>query len=313
MHLCSSTMIKHFHHTHFLPLDTLVRKKESAEATVSVVIPALNEAATIGPIITEIKKNLMERHPLVDECIVIAGKSSDNTEAVARNSGATVYPIDEIASDTSVRLGKGTALWKSLHVAKGDIIVSIDADITNFDSRFVYGLIGPLLDDQKLSFVKAFYERPLVFKDALLDNYGGRVTEILVRPFLSTFYPELARFRQPLSGEYSFRREIIMEIPFLSGYSIEIGTILYLYKYHGLDIFAQTDMGIRQHRNRPVEELGKMSFRILQFLIRFLKEDGTISLNREINTEMITGLQAEVNAFHTDEIVLPKLSNYRSM
>ncbi|MBD3321163.1 MAG: glucosyl-3-phosphoglycerate synthase, partial [Chitinivibrionales bacterium] len=233
-----SSMIKQFHHTGFLPIETLVQKKHENGRRISVIIPALNEAATIGPIIATIRQELVESRHLVDELLVVAGKSSDNTEAVARREGATVFCIDEIGPGVATCTGKGTALWKALHVAQGNIIVSIDADITNFDSRFVYGLIGPLLSDDSISFAKAYYKRPLMFDKAALENYGGRVTEILVRPFLSTFYPELAGLHQPLSGEYSFRRELVDDIQFPSGYSIEIGIILSLYKKYGLDIFA---------------------------------------------------------------------------
>jgi len=299
-------MIKQFHHSEFLPLEKIYAKKEKTGISISCVIPTLNEASTVGDIITTTRRELMETLPLLDEIIVMDGDSDDNTVHCAQESGALVYKVNEIG-DTDTPMGKGTALWKSLSVAKGDIIVCIDADIREFDHRFVYGLIAPLLLDSTLVFVKGYYKRPMVVEDVTLDNYGGRVTEILVRPILSAFYPELARLFQPLAGEYSFRKDIISRIPFYSGYSVEIGLVLDLYKQFGLSAIAQVDMDIRCHRNRSVVDLGKMAFGILQILLKKLEKDNKASFPEPFLKNMISLGNNGWEETHIEEYELPPI------
>lgn len=299
-------MISQFHHKEFLPLEKICAKKEELGSRVSLVIPTFNEESTIGNIITITKRRLTDTLPLLDEIIVMDGDSDDNTVRYAQESGATVYKVNEIG-DKNTPKGKGTALYKSLSVAQGDIIVCIDADIKNFDERFVYGLIAPLLYDEKRAFVKGYYTRPMVVNDITLDNYGGRVTEILIRPFLSSFYPELARLFQPLAGEYSFRKDTISRLPFYSGYSVEIGLVLDLYKQCGLSAIAQVDMDIRCHRNRPVVDLGKMAFGILQVLLKKLEEDDKISFSEALYTKMISLSNYQWEETYIEECKLPPL------
>lgn len=280
-------MIKQFHYRDFLPIEKICKKKQELNSTVSLVIPTFNEVSTIGDIVSIVKKELKDKQALLDEIIVMDGGSDDGTLQRARESGAQVFSVSEIG-DKSVPKGKGTALWKSLLVTKGDIIICIDADIKDFDIRFVYGLIAPLLYDSAISFVKAHYKRPIVVDDIILHNFGGRVTEILVRPFLSAFYPDLAKLSQPLAGEYSFRRDTITKIPFYSGYGLEIGLILNIYKSLGISSFAQVDMDIRCHRNRSVIDLGKMSFAILQVLLNKLEEDKKVAFHETYYKTMIS-------------------------
>lgn len=296
-------MIKQFHHKDFLPLEKIYSKKQESDTTISLVIPAFNEVATIGAIISQVKHELVDKIPLCDEIIVIDGDSDDGTVACARDSGATVYRVSEIGEKT-VPKGKGAALWKSLSVAQGDIIVCIDGDITEFDIRFVYGLVAPLLYDSSLSFIKGYYKRPIVVDDVTLDNHGGRVTEILVRPLLSTFYPALARFFQPLAGEYSFRKDVVSKMPFYSGYGVEIGLILDLYKSLGLSAIAQVDMDIRCHRNRSTADLGKMAFNIFHVILKKLEEDNKISFSQPISNTMISLGPKGWEENTTDECVL---------
>lgn len=280
-------MIKQFHHRDFLPVEKICKKKQESRSTVSLVIPTFNEISTIGNIIPIMKRELMDNLTLLDEIVVMDGGSDDGTPQRARESGANVYSVSEIG-DKSAPQGKGTALWKSLLVTKGDIIICVDADIKDFDIRFVYGLIAPLLYDSTLSFVKAYYKRPIVVDDIILHNYGGRVTEILVRPILSTFYPDLAKLFQPLAGEYSFKRDTITKMSFYSGYGLEIGLILSVYNSLGISSFAQVDMDIRCHRNRSVTDLGKMSFAILHVLLKKLEEDKKAAFPAAFNKSMIS-------------------------
>jgi glucosyl-3-phosphoglycerate synthase len=277
-----------FDHSRFLPIDDLVKKKFASNTVISMVIPTLNEAATIGEIVTCAKKKLMEEAPLVDEIIVMDSRSTDATMHIARAAGARALSIDDVEHFPEIATGKGVAIWKSLFAARGDIIVCIDADIVDFKPHFIYGLIGPFLENETTIFAKAYYDRPLTINNTTFENYGGRVTEILVRPMLSAFVPELAYIFQPLSGEYAFRREPMETIPFSSGYGVEIRLIFDIFKKYGLDSFAQVNMGTRRHRNRPVQELGVMAFGILQTLFTKLEHAGALRLIEPLFDSMIS-------------------------
>ena len=170
--------------------------------------------------------------------------------------------------------GKGEALWKSLHACKGDLICFVDADIRNFHARFVYGLLGPLLQDPEIQYVKAFYERPIRERNALRATGGGRVTELLARPLINLLWPELAGIVQPLSGEYAGRRETLEQVPFFSGYGVELGLLVDIAARFGVDAIAQVDLDRRVHRNQDMQALGRMSFGILQAAFLRLAEEG---------------------------------------
>jgi hypothetical protein len=170
--------------------------------------------------------------------------------------------------------GKGEALWKSLHACQGDVICFVDADIRNFHPRFVYGLLGPLLDEPEIQYVKAFYERPIRERNALRATGGGRVTELLARPVINLLWPELAGIVQPLSGEYAGRRETLEQVPFFSGYGVELGLLVDIAARFGVDAIAQVDLDRRVHRNQDMQALGRMSFGILQAVFLRLAEEG---------------------------------------
>lgn len=249
---------------------------------IAVCIPTLDEAETIGEIVTTIRGELMARHPLVDELLVIDSGSTDGTREIAEQAGARVFLSEAIAPEHGTFRGKGENLWKALHATDCDLICFIDGDIANFDTHFVTGLVGPLLTDPDISYVKAFYERPLTHPNGVRPTGGGRVSEILVRPLLSLFYPELTTFLQPLSGEYAARREVFRSLAFPGGYGVELAHLIDLSRGLGLDAVAQTDLDQRLHRNRSDEELGRMSFGILQVLFRRLQRDGKIELQASL-------------------------------
>lgn len=243
---------------------------QKGEQTVTVAIPAKDEAETIGPILEEIIEELMERIPLVDELLVIDDLSEDNTAVIAEKVGATVRSSGEILPRFGSG-GKGEALWKSLHVSTGDLITWCDADIKNFDTRFVLGVLGPLLGDRSIGFVKGFYRRPLNAE----GEGGGRVTELMARPLIASLFPELGTVVQPLSGEFGGRRELLRQVPFARGYAVDLALLIDLSERFGHQIIAQVDLGSRVHRNRPLRQLGPQSAAILAMALRRAGVTGT--------------------------------------
>lgn len=231
---------------------------------VTVALPARDEATTIGSILEAIRLELMGSGGLVDELIVIDDHSTDDTAAVARQAGADVYPAAEILPQFGVGNGKGEALWKSLHVSTGDIICWCDADIRNYDNRFVLGPLGPLLTEPDVQFSKGFYRRPL--RDD--GEGGGRVTELVARPLISSLFPHLGPLIQPLAGEFAGRRTVLEQIPFSRGYAVDLALLIDLTDRFGVESIAQVDLGTRIHRNRPLRELGPQSAAITNMVLR---------------------------------------------
>ncbi len=242
------------------PLGRLLQAKGGT--TVSVVIPARDEEATVGPIVTAIRDTLAAPAGLVDEVIVVDSRSSDRTAAVARAAGARVVSQEEQTRGLPPMHGKGDALWAGLAAASGQIVAFVDADVRPFHPHFVTGLLGPLLTDPTLSFVKGFYHRPLRSGGYSERDGGGRVTELVARPLLNLFWPDLAGFVQPLAGESAGRRDVLTRLPFVSGYGVEIAMLIDLLGLAGLDALAQVDLGERVHRNQSTEALGRMAAQI---------------------------------------------------
>ncbi|MFE2087990.1 glucosyl-3-phosphoglycerate synthase [Streptomyces sp. NPDC059460] len=239
------------------PLDRLVAAKgrDPRRGSVSVVLPALNEEATVGAIVETIRVELMEKVPLVDELLVIDSGSTDGTAEVARKAGARVVHRDAILPRIPTLPGKGEVLWRSLLVTSGDIVCFIDADLRDFSADFVSGIVGPLLTDPGVQFVKAMYDRPL----GGTAGQGGRVTELVARPLLNLHWPQLAGFVQPLGGEYAVRRSLLERLPFPVGYGVELGLLVDALHTVGLDALAQVDVGVRRHRHQDGQALGRMA------------------------------------------------------
>lgn len=270
-----------FHYSQFWDIKQLIEEKERQGLKVSLCLPTLNEEKTIGKEIIIFKSELMDRYPLLDEIAVIDSGSTDKTREIAAAFGADVYLSADILPQYGEKKGKGENLWKAVYQLKGDIICYVDADIANIHPRFAYGLIAPLIYNEQMKYVKAFYDRPLAFSQGVRPSGGGRVTEILVRPLFSLFYPELTGLIQPLSGEYAVRREVLEEISFPIGYGVETSHILDVYHKWGLDAFAQTDLDQRVHRNQETLSLGKMAFGILRaFLARAQTTGIQIDMNQ---------------------------------
>ena len=275
-----------YHANEFANLKQLMELKEKQGSTISLVLPALNEEATVGKVITTVKKALMDDVPLVDEIVLIDSNSTDRTRQIAEELGVPVYIHQQLLPELGARRGKGEALWKCLLVTKGDIIAWIDTDIINIHPRFVYGVLGPLLLDRNIQLVKGFYRRPIRVGDKIQAGGGGRVTELAARPLLNLFYPELSGVVQPLSGEYAGRRESLERAIFFSGYGVEIGLLIDIFEQFGLRSIAQVDLLERIHRNQGLEALGKMSFAIIQTVLRKLEPRYERAIVEDVNKTM---------------------------
>jgi glucosyl-3-phosphoglycerate synthase len=237
------------------PLHRILAAKQRTGQTISVVLPALDEEETVGDIVTVIRRDLVERVPLVDEIVVVDSGSTDRTSAVAAAAGARVVHRDDILPRIPAVPGKGEVLWRSLLVTGGDIICFIDADLREFSSDFVSGIVGPLLTEPGVDLVKGMYDRPL----GAAAGQGGRVTELMARPLLNLHWPQLAGFVQPLGGEYAARRSLLERLPFPVGYGVELGMLVDALHLVGLDALAQVDVGVRRHRHQDGQALGRMA------------------------------------------------------
>jgi len=247
-------------------LGDLLSAKERTGTTVSLVVPARNEAATVGDVVSRVREALVETTDLLDEIVVIDSDSTDDTYAVASDAGATVHRSAEIRPDLGSHPGKGEAMWKSLFVTRGDVIVFMDADLLDWDTHFVPGLLGPLLTRPEVALVKGFYERPLAdgtLEDDVAAYEGGRVTELVARPLLNLLYPALAGLVQPLAGEWAIRRDLFASLRVPTGYAVELTALIDTVGTRGIGAIAQVDLGRRAHRHQALRDLGGMSTQIL--------------------------------------------------
>lgn len=247
-----------FHHSAFDP-GALARDKRARGLVVSVCLPARDEEATVGPIVAAVRSGLVDHHGLIDEVMVIDDGSIDDTAAVAAAAGARVESSGALLAEFGPSRGKGDALWRSLHAVTGDLVCWLDADLTDFDPSFVTGLVGPLLADREVGFVKAHYARP---------SGGGRVTELMARPLISRLFPKLAPVVQPLGGEYAGRRELLERLPFPAGWGVEVGLLIEVVERFGARAVAQVDLGVRHHRRRSLGDLGPQAMAILVTALR---------------------------------------------
>jgi glucosyl-3-phosphoglycerate synthase len=258
-----------FHGAGFDPEELALRKR-ALGLTVSVCLPTLEVADTVGPIVESVRRRWVEEVGLVDQVAIVDCDSADETARVAAEAGAEVFQVGDILPEVGTREGKGEALWKSLAALSGDLVVWLDSDVSDFDPAFVPGLLGPLLTEPAVHYVKAFYRRPL----GQAAEGGGRVTEICARPLISLFYPELGGFLQPLAGEAAGRRTLLERLPFMGGYAVEIGLLLDIVRRFGLAPLAQVDLGVRRHRHQSPPALGEMAYVIAQTVLRRLADDG---------------------------------------
>ena len=258
------------HHSEFPP-ERIAAERNSS---VTVCVPARDEAETIGPIVRDIVA-LRERG-VVDQVLVADHDSVDGTGQIAAGLGAEVVRTGALMRELGPPTGKGDNLWRALTAVRGEVVCFVDGDSADFGPHFVCGLIGPLVCEPGTEYVKAFYRRPWRDREGVKPTGGGRVTHLLARPLLGRFYPDLLAFDQPLAGEMAARRTLFESIPFATGYGLEIGMLIDVYRRVGLGAMCQVDLDSRQNRHRPLEELGPMSDAVLEALLARASEDGRV-------------------------------------
>ena len=269
---CHSTrgLIRSYHHSRF-PLELLLERKREG---VTVVLPTREVADTIGPIV----ESLLALPELVDQVLVVDAASDDGTAELAAGLGAEVHQEAELMPELGAALGKGDAMWRSLSVARGDLIAYLDADTRRFSDHFATGMLGPLLLDPGARFVKGTFRRPFATPGGQeLPADGGRITELMARPLLSAFYPELAGFVQPLAGEVAARRELFHRLPFATGYAVETAMLLDARELlDGTEGMVEVDLDVRRNRHKPLTELGPMADEVLRVVVDRLQRDGRL-------------------------------------
>lgn len=272
------------------PLKRLLAGKRAAgrAGTVSVVLPALDEEPTVGGIVSALRRDLVETVPLVDEIVVVDSGSTDRTAEVAKRAGARVVHRDEVLPRVPSVPGKGEVLWRSLLVTRGEIVCFVDADLREFDPVLVSGIIGPLLTEPDVHFVKAMYDRPLETPEATVPAGGGRVTELVARPLLNLHWPRLAGFVQPLGGEYAARRSLLERLPFPCGYGVELGLLVDALDTVGLDALAQVDVGVRHHRHQDGQALGRMAATIYRTALDRLDRAHRLKAGDDLVSPLLT-------------------------
>jgi glucosyl-3-phosphoglycerate synthase len=263
-------LIRPFHHSQF-PLELLLERKREA---VTVVLPAREVADTIG----EIVERLQSLGDLIDQILVVDAASHDGTADIAARLGADVRQESELLPEFGQALGKGDAMWRALAAAQGELVVYIDSDTRRFSPHFATGMLGPLICEGDIQFVKGYFRRPFTTSDGEerpLD--GGRVTELTARPLLSAFYPELAAFIQPLAGEVAGRRSFFDRLPYATGYAIETSMLLHARDaLGGTEGMAQVDLEVRHNHHQSLPALAPMAYAVLRVLLERLRADGRL-------------------------------------
>jgi glucosyl-3-phosphoglycerate synthase len=255
-----------YRHDRFADVSALADRKRALGLSVSLVLPCREVADTIGPVLDEVEV-LQDRAALVDQVVVVDAGSRDGTAEIARRRGAEVHQESDLLPAAGPVLGKGDAMWRALSVARGDLVLYADTDSTSFTAHFIYGMLGPLLVDGDVRFVKATYHRPFTTPDGTVVDDAGRVTELTAKPLLAIFHPELAGFGQPLAGEFAARRDLLCSIPFFTGYAVEAGMLIDVFRRVGLNAMAQVDLGRRVNRSQRLLELNSMSYAVARALL----------------------------------------------
>jgi glucosyl-3-phosphoglycerate synthase len=263
-----------FHHAAY-PAERIAAARRERELSVSVCLPARECAGTVG----EIVGALVELRELgaIDEIVVVDAASADGTATVAARAGAEVWQEDELLAEFGPVLGKGDAMWRAVSRLRGEVVCFVDADTEGFSAHFVTGLLGPLVCEQGVEFVKAFYRRPWEQGGVWQGEGGGRVNHLTARPALELFYPELAGVRQPLAGEVAARRGLLERLPFATGYGVEIAMLIDVWRAVGLEAIAQVDLDEHSNHHQPLAALNPMAVTVLATIARRLTQEGRLT------------------------------------
>ncbi len=162
---------------------------------ISVVIPTLNEEGNIGEAIKEVKKEL-EKYGYRYEIIVVDGHSTDKTVEIAKSLGAKIL-YDSV--------GKGSALRKGMEKAKGDIIISMDADLSNKPNELRL-LISGIEIGYDICMGSRFIVGGGTEDMPLFRKFGNKIFVMLVNLFFRTNYTDLCY------GYRGFRKGIINKL-----------------------------------------------------------------------------------------------------
>jgi glucosyl-3-phosphoglycerate synthase len=263
-------VIRSFHHSEYVLERLLDQKRE----TITVVLPTREVADTIGVIV----ERLMGLAPLIDQILVVDAASADGSAEIAAAGGADVHQESELLPDFGPVLGKGDAMWRAQAVARGELVVYLDSDTSDFSPHFATGLLGPLVCEPDVRFVKGHFQRPFTAADGReYPSDGGRVTELTARPLLEEFFPDLAGFTQPLAGEVAARREFFEGLPFATGYAVETAMLLHARDaLGGTDGMAQVDLELRRNRHQPLSALAQMAREVLATVLERLSAEGRL-------------------------------------
>lgn len=265
-----------FHHSLYPPARIAAERRHS----VSVCLPARECAQTVGEIVASLVR--LREAGVLDEIVVVDAASADGTGAIAERAGASVLQEQELMPSLGPVLGKGDAMWRALSVLGGEIVCFLDADTERFRGHFVSGLLGPLVCEPDVSFVKAFYRRPLHADgveagDGAGGEAGGRVNRLMARPALALCYPQLAGVRQPLAGEVAARRELLERLPFATGYGVEIAMLIDVWREFGLEAMAQVDLDEHRNRHQPLSALEPMARTVLATIAARMQQEGRLT------------------------------------
>jgi glucosyl-3-phosphoglycerate synthase len=262
-------VIRTFHHSDF-PVERL---REEKRQTVTAVLPTREVADTVGSIV----EALQRLDGVIDQILVVDAASEDGTAEIAARLGVEVRQESELLPGFGQALGKGDAMWRALAAARGELIVYLDSDTRDFSPHFATGMLGPLICEDDVRFVKGAFRRPFVAEGGEeRPRDGGRVTELTARPLLSAFYPELAAFSQPLAGEVAAPRWVFERLPFATGYAIETSMLLHARDVVGVEAMAQVDLDERRNYHQPLPQLGPMAYAVLRVILERLRREGRL-------------------------------------
>ncbi len=259
-----------FHHSSYPPARIAAEREQS----VSVCLPARECAATVATIVTALQE--LRETGAIDEIVVVDAASADGTAEIAERAGARVLQEGDLLASHGPVLGKGDAMWRALSALEGELVCFLDADTEDFSAHFAAGLLGPLVCERGISFVKGHYRRPFTQGGVEDAEGGGRVNHLMARPALALFFPELAGVRQPLAGEVAARRELLEALPFATGYGVETAMLIDAWRQVGLEGIAQVDLEEHRNPHQSLAALSPMAGTVLATIARRLEQDGRL-------------------------------------